>query len=124
MEGKSTAIIIKMSKCHTKNSQFFHASKLTISYFCYLITKTNYLIMKKRVLNILTVIVIMITVVGCKDKAKEANTSEAEAAAVGESTSEKYVANATESSIEWKGFKPTGTHSGSVPHVRTPSEAG
>ncbi|MFD2541109.1 YceI family protein [Lacinutrix gracilariae] len=69
--------------------------------------------MKKQVLNIFTVIALCTAVVGCK-KAKEANTSEAEAAAVSESTTQKYVANVTESTIEWKGFKPTGTHNGTV----------
>ena len=69
--------------------------------------------MKKQVLNIFTVVALCAAVVGCK-KAKEANTSDAEAAAVGESTSQKYVANIAESTIEWKGFKPTGTHNGTV----------
>ena len=69
--------------------------------------------MKKQVLNIFAVVALCVAVVGCK-KAKEANTSEAEAAAVSESTSQKYVANVAESSIEWKGFKPTGTHNGTV----------
>ncbi len=70
-------------------------------------------IMKKQVLNLLTVIAICITVIGCK-KAKEANTSEAEAATVSESTSQKYIVNVAESTIEWKGFKPTGTHNGTI----------
>lgn len=69
--------------------------------------------MKKQVLNIFMVLVLGLAVVACK-KAKEANTSEAEAAAVAESTTQKYVANVSESSIEWKGFKPTGTHNGTV----------
>jgi polyisoprenoid-binding protein YceI len=69
--------------------------------------------MKKQVLNIFTVVALGLAVVGCK-KAKEANTSEAEAAAVSEVTSQKYVANVSESTIEWKGFKPTGTHAGTV----------
>ena len=69
--------------------------------------------MKKQVLNIFAVVALCVAVVGCK-KAKEANTSEAEAAAVSESTTEKYVVNIGESTIEWKGFKPTGTHNGTV----------
>ena len=69
--------------------------------------------MKKNVLNIFIVAVLAIAVVGCK-KAKEANTSDAEAATVAESTSEKFVANVGSSTIEWKGFKPTGTHSGTI----------
>ncbi len=70
--------------------------------------------MKKQIFNILTIIAIGFAVVACKDKAKEANTSEAEAATVAESTSAKYVANVGESTIEWKGFKPTGTHNGTI----------
>ncbi|AUC80679.1 YceI family protein [Lacinutrix sp. Bg11-31] len=69
--------------------------------------------MKKQVLNILTVLALGLAVVGCK-KGTEANTSEAEAAATSESNSVKYVANITESTIEWKGFKPTGTHNGTI----------
>ena len=69
--------------------------------------------MRKQVLNIFTVVALCIAVVGCK-KAKEANTSEAEAAAVSESTSQKYVVNVKESTIGWSGFKPTGTHTGSI----------
>lgn len=69
--------------------------------------------MKKQVLNIFAVALLVVAVVGCK-KAKEANTSEAEAATVAKSTSEKFVANVTESTIEWKGFKPTGTHTGTI----------
>ena len=70
--------------------------------------------MKKRILSIFAIFAIMTAIVSCKDKAKEANTSEAEAATISESTSEKYVANVAESTIEWKGFKPTGTHNGTV----------
>ena len=69
--------------------------------------------MKKQVLNIFTVLAIGLAVVGCK-KGVEANTSEAEAAATSESNSVKYVANVSESTIEWKGFKPTGTHNGTI----------
>ena len=69
--------------------------------------------MKKRILNILTVVALAVAITGCK-KANEANTSDAEAAAVSESTSQKYTTNVAESVIEWKGFKPTGTHNGTV----------
>ncbi|HZW62354.1 MAG TPA: YceI family protein [Flavobacteriaceae bacterium] len=55
-----------------------------------------------------------LAVVSCKNKANEAVTSEAEAAAVSEPTSEKYIADVSASVIEWKGFKPTATHHGTV----------
>ncbi|MFL0354648.1 YceI family protein [Xanthomarina sp. GH4-25] len=69
--------------------------------------------MKKRFTNILTIVAIAVSVVACK-KAKEANTSEAEPAAVAESTSQKYVTDVNASTIEWKGFKPTATHNGTI----------
>ena len=70
--------------------------------------------MKKRILNIFTIVAIGFALVACKDKAKEADTSDAKAAAVTESTTEKFVVNVAESTIEWKGFKPTGTHNGTI----------
>jgi len=70
--------------------------------------------MKKRILNVFMLAAIAVVMVNCKDKAKKANTSEAEAAAISESTTQKYVTDVTKSSIEWKGFKPTGTHHGTV----------
>lgn len=70
--------------------------------------------MKKQIFNLLTICALTIAVVGCKKKAEEANTSDAEAAVVAESTSTKYIANVESSTIEWKGFKPTGSHSGTI----------
>ena len=69
--------------------------------------------MKKSVFNIFMVAVLAISITGCK-KAKEANTSEAEIAIVAENTSEKFIANIEQSTIEWKGFKPTGSHTGTI----------
>jgi polyisoprenoid-binding protein YceI len=69
--------------------------------------------MKKNILNMFVVAIVAITIVGCK-KAKEANTSDAEAATVAKSTSEKFVANTAESTIMWTGFKPTGSHTGTI----------
>jgi polyisoprenoid-binding protein YceI len=60
------------------------------------------------------ILALAIAFTGCKDKADEANTSDAEAAAVSESTSQKYTVNISESTIQWKGFKPTGTHAGTI----------
>jgi polyisoprenoid-binding protein YceI len=50
----------------------------------------------------------------CKDKAKEAETTEAEEAAVAEETAVMFKADTDKSSIEWKGFKPTGSHTGTI----------
>ncbi|TBN06620.1 YceI family protein [Hyunsoonleella flava] len=70
--------------------------------------------MKKNFKTILFMSALAIALVGCKDKAKEAETSDAKAAAEAEATATKYVADAEASTIEWKGFKPTGTHNGTI----------
>jgi polyisoprenoid-binding protein YceI len=70
--------------------------------------------MRTKFLKFSMILAIAIAFTSCKDKAAEANTSDAEAAAVSESTSQKYTTNVGESKIEWKGFKPTGTHNGTI----------
>ena len=70
--------------------------------------------MKKRILNIFTVVAIGLAFVACKDKANEAKTGTAEDAAKAETTSVKYIVNKDASTIEWKGFKPTGSHNGVI----------
>ncbi|WP_299521349.1 YceI family protein [Winogradskyella sp.] len=50
----------------------------------------------------------------CKDKAKEAETTEAEEAAVAEASAVTFNADTNKSTIEWKGFKPTGSHTGTI----------
>lgn len=70
--------------------------------------------MKKQFLNLFAIVAFGAAVVSCQDKAKEAETSEAEAAAEANMESTKYTAVAEESTIEWKGFKPTGTHTGTI----------
>lgn len=70
--------------------------------------------MKKSAVNIFMALTICFAFIGCKDKAKEANTSDAEPAMVAEAPTERYVVNVEESQIEWKGFKPTGTHNGTI----------
>ncbi|WP_323788571.1 YceI family protein [Psychroserpens sp.] len=70
--------------------------------------------MIKKTLHLALLLVFVSSFTGCKDKAENANTSDAEAAAVSESTSEKFTVSISESTIEWKGFKPTGTHNGTI----------
>jgi polyisoprenoid-binding protein YceI len=70
--------------------------------------------MIKKTLPMACLFVITLLITGCKNKAEEANTSDAEAAAVSESTSEKFTVNVAESIIKWKGYKPTGTHDGTI----------
>jgi len=70
--------------------------------------------MKKRIATLFTIVTLVISAHSCKDKAKEASTTEAETVATTEATAEKYIASTGESIIEWKGFKPTGTHNGTI----------
>ncbi len=70
--------------------------------------------MKKSIATIFTIATLVVSLNSCKNKAKEADTKEAEAVATTEATAEKYTANVSESTIEWKGFKPTGTHFGTI----------
>jgi polyisoprenoid-binding protein YceI len=70
--------------------------------------------MRTKFLKFSMILVIAIVFTSCKDKATEANTSKAEAAAISEDASQKYTANVGGSSIEWKGFKPTGAHNGTI----------
>ncbi|WP_299099482.1 YceI family protein [uncultured Winogradskyella sp.] len=69
--------------------------------------------MKSQFFKIFTLITI-ITFVSCGDKAKEAETTKAEEAAVAEVSATTYNVNTEESSISWKGFKPTGSHFGTI----------
>lgn len=70
--------------------------------------------MRKQVATIFTLVALIITNVSCKDKAKEASTTEAKEAVVAEAVAEKFIVDPTESSIEWKGFKPTDSHNGTI----------
>lgn len=70
--------------------------------------------MKKRIATIFTIATLIVGANGCKNKAKEANTKEAETVANTEATAKKYIANVDQSTIEWKGFKPTGSHNGTI----------
>lgn len=69
--------------------------------------------MKTQFLKIFT-LVALISFASCGDKAKEAKTTGAEEAAVAEATAVTYKTNTENSTIEWKGFKPTGTHNGTI----------
>ena len=59
-------------------------------------------------------IVALISFTSCGEKAKEAETTAKEEAAVAEVTATTYKANTDQSMIEWKGFKPTGSHTGTI----------
>ena len=70
--------------------------------------------MRTKFLNLLFIMAVTTSLVNCKKKADEASTSDAETVAVAESTAVEYTADASQSSIEWKGSKPTGTHNGTI----------
>jgi len=70
--------------------------------------------MKKNILNLFTILAIGIMVIGCKKKAEEATTTEAEKVAEAQVNAAKYMADIEASTIEWQGFKPTGTHKGTI----------
>lgn len=71
--------------------------------------------MKKNVINILFITALSISVFSCKDKAKEATTTEAETPAVTEAANtEVYPVDKAASTIAWAGFKPTGSHNGTI----------
>jgi len=69
--------------------------------------------MKTSFFKIFTLIAV-ITFSSCNDKAKEAETKDAKDAAVAEDIAVTFNANTDKSMIEWKGFKPTGSHSGTI----------
>ncbi|MFC5196145.1 MULTISPECIES: YceI family protein [Bizionia] len=69
--------------------------------------------MKNRFLPILT-LALVVTFASCKDKAQEVETTEAEVAAEVTEVSTKYLVDTEASTIMWKGFKPTGTHTGTI----------
>ena len=80
--------------------------------FLQLNTKKN--IMKKRILSIFALTMVVTLFTGCKDKAKEASTTEAEKVVEVKVEADKYTADVDASTIEWKGFKPTGSHNGTI----------
>ncbi|SFN87171.1 Polyisoprenoid-binding protein YceI [Bizionia echini] len=69
--------------------------------------------MKNRFLTILT-LALVVTFASCKDKAQEAETTEAAEAAEVTEVSTKYLVDTDASTIMWKGFKPTGSHTGTI----------
>ena len=56
----------------------------------------------------------LISFTSCGDKAKEVETKTAEKVAIAEQSAVVYTADTDKSMIEWKGFKPTGSHNGTI----------
>lgn len=57
---------------------------------------------------------LILSVFSCKEKAKEAKTGNVEKVAVSEVETEKFIASPEHSSIIWQGFKPGGSHNGTI----------
>jgi polyisoprenoid-binding protein YceI len=70
--------------------------------------------MKKLLLNTALVAFVMAGLVSCKDKEKEAMTSDAKEVAETSETAMMYTVDADASQIMWKGSKPLGTHHGTI----------
>jgi polyisoprenoid-binding protein YceI len=70
--------------------------------------------MKKNIFNLLIIVATGITIVGCKNKAEEVTTTNTETAMLAEYDDVTYTVNVDESTIEWQGFKPTGSHKGTI----------
>jgi len=70
--------------------------------------------MKKNIFNLLIIVATGIAIVGCKNKTEEVTTTNTETAMLTTYDAVKYEVNTEESSIEWQGFKPTGSHKGTI----------
>ncbi|MDW5290516.1 YceI family protein [Formosa sp. PL04] len=70
--------------------------------------------MKNRILTLMCVLTIGTSATSCKNNAKEVDATAAEPVAKSAMSSAKYNVDVSNSTIEWKGFKPTGTHNGTV----------
>lgn len=70
--------------------------------------------MKKTVLNIFTIAAIGLATVGCKNENKEAQTTDAQEVAGATMEAVAFQVDTTASVINWKGEKPTGTHTGTI----------
>ncbi len=71
--------------------------------------------MKKRFFNIFMIAAISAGTVACKnDKQNEVEPGEAQEAATASEVAREYVIDTTESTIMWRGTKPTGEHKGNI----------
>lgn len=70
--------------------------------------------MKRIFLNAFVIAGLGLAVTGCKNNNKEADMTEAKEAATAQAESMKFTVDTASSVIEWKGEKPTGTHTGTI----------
>ncbi|OEJ98878.1 lipid-binding protein [Flavivirga aquatica] len=76
--------------------------------------------MKKKIASIFFMTALTVFVISCKETTKEATTTEAQKVKEVKVKSNVFTANVSSSTIEWKGFKPTGSHNGTM-HLKTGS---
>ncbi len=84
-----------------------------LKYFCRLLNY-KFFKMKKTILNIFMITGIAMATVGCKNDNREAITGDALETAMATEEAVEYTVDTTSSVIEWKGEKPTGTHTGTI----------
>lgn len=70
--------------------------------------------MKKNIFNLLIIVATGIAIVGCKNKTEKAPETIKETAMLATGEAVTYNVNLEESTIEWQGFKPTGSHKGTI----------
>ena len=70
--------------------------------------------MKKQIFKITSILFLGIAVISCKETKNETEATKAEEVKAVEATADRYTADVENSTLAWKGFKPTGTHNGTV----------
>lgn len=70
--------------------------------------------MKKTIFNFFMIAGIAMATVGCKNNNNSATTGDALEVSVANTEAVEFVIDATSSVIDWKGEKPTGTHTGTI----------
>ena len=70
--------------------------------------------MNKKMLNLFAIVVFGIAIIGCKNNTEETSKKNVETAMITIQDAAKYVVIVEESTIEWQGFKPTGSHKGQI----------
>lgn len=70
--------------------------------------------MKKNVLNLFLVTAIAFGAVSCNDKQNKTEAQEEADAAEASEMAETYIVDINQSTIDWQGEKPTGTHTGTI----------
>lgn len=70
--------------------------------------------MKNKLKGIICILAFAGATTACKDKAKEAETKEAETPVEVKATATQFIVDTDASSIAWTGFKPTESHNGTI----------